>query len=66
MKLKDKDLVRIARAIRGWEQKELAEIIKVSPSFICKIESGVKSLPKHRREFFIEIIKVFKKSKLNK
>ena len=58
-RIKDKDLVRIARAILGWKQKELAKFSEVSPSYICKLESGVKKLPKYRRSFFVKIIREF-------
>src|SRR5690348_14703641 len=38
-------MVVLARETRGMSQKELAEKLDTSPSFICKVETDVKALP---------------------
>ncbi len=39
-RLKPEVLVRIARACMGVEQQEIARMLKISKSYICKVESG--------------------------
>lgn len=54
--MENKDIVRIARAILGMKQKQLARQLEISKATISKWESGASDVPEARLEYFRGII----------
>lgn len=57
--MENKDIVRIARAILGMKQKQLAREIGVTIVTISKWENGVSRVPQKRLEYFEGVILSF-------
>ena len=50
------ELLVLARQSRGITQRQLADMLSVSPGWLSKIEGGIKELPKERLERIAEAL----------